>query len=64
MARYEVKIIEEDDWMKGARESFHPVKVTEGLWVVPKWITPPVRISHTYFFVTVYLSFSLQIICC
>ncbi|KAL4314082.1 hypothetical protein AHAS_Ahas15G0049500 [Arachis hypogaea] len=39
--RYEVKIIEEDDWMKGAQESFHPVEVTEGLWVVPKWITPP-----------------------
>ncbi|MED6108333.1 hypothetical protein PIB30_022923 [Stylosanthes scabra] len=39
--RYEVKILEENDWMKGAQELFHPVEVTEGLWVVPKWITPP-----------------------
>ncbi|TKY66484.1 Ribosomal protein L11 methyltransferase [Spatholobus suberectus] len=38
--RYEVKINEED-WMKRSQELFHPVQVTEGLWVVPKWCTPP-----------------------
>ncbi|KAJ1442406.1 S-adenosyl-L-methionine-dependent methyltransferase [Sesbania bispinosa] len=39
--RYEVKINEEEDWIKGAQESFRPVEVTEGLWVVPQWSTPP-----------------------
>ncbi|XP_027909269.1 uncharacterized protein LOC114168582 isoform X1 [Vigna unguiculata] len=39
--RYEVKICEEDDWMKRSQESLHPVQVTEGLWVVPQWCTPP-----------------------
>ncbi|KAK7313083.1 hypothetical protein VNO77_37471 [Canavalia gladiata] len=39
--RYEVKINEEVDWVKINQESFHPVQVTEGLWVVPKWCTPP-----------------------
>ncbi|XP_028793003.1 uncharacterized protein LOC114748719 [Neltuma alba] len=39
--RYEVKIGEHDDWVKKTQESFHPVEITEGLWVVPKWITPP-----------------------
>lgn len=24
------------------QESFHPVKITEGLWIVPEWRTPPV----------------------
>ncbi|KAG5046915.1 hypothetical protein JHK86_016321 [Glycine max] len=39
--RYEVKIGDEEDWMKRSQESLHPVQVTEGLWVVPKWCTPP-----------------------
>ncbi|CAJ1978536.1 unnamed protein product [Sphenostylis stenocarpa] len=38
--RYEVKIYEEDDWIKRSQESLHPVQVTEGLWVVPQWCTP------------------------
>ncbi|WVZ02474.1 hypothetical protein V8G54_023280 [Vigna mungo] len=39
--RYEVKIYEEDDWMKRSQESLHPVQITEWLWVVPQWCTPP-----------------------
>ncbi|KAE9592902.1 putative ribosomal protein L11 methyltransferase [Lupinus albus] len=39
--RYEVKINEDNEWMKKSQESFHPVEVTEGIWIVPKWITPP-----------------------
>jgi len=27
------------------QESLHPVQVTEGLWVVPQWCTPPVWLS-------------------
>ncbi|XP_047336994.1 ribosomal protein L11 methyltransferase [Impatiens glandulifera] len=30
------------DWIKQSQESFSPVEVTKGLWIVPKWITPPV----------------------
>ncbi|CAK8561335.1 unnamed protein product [Lathyrus sativus] len=39
--RYEIKAIEEEDWLKRSQESFQPVEVTKGLWVVPEWSTPP-----------------------
>ncbi|KAG2396767.1 uncharacterized protein HKW66_Vig0230420 [Vigna angularis] len=39
--RYEVKIYEEDDWMRRSQESLHPVQITQWLWVVPQWCTPP-----------------------
>ncbi|KAF7822688.1 Ribosomal protein L11 methyltransferase [Senna tora] len=39
--KYEVKIGEHDDWMKKSQESFHPIEIIEGLWVVPEWRTPP-----------------------
>ncbi|RZC65318.1 hypothetical protein C5167_009012 [Papaver somniferum] len=32
---------EQSDWVKKSQESFQPVEVTEGLWIVPEWITPP-----------------------
>ncbi|XP_038898447.1 ribosomal protein L11 methyltransferase isoform X2 [Benincasa hispida] len=38
---YEVTIGEQDDWLKKSQESFQPVKVMEGLWIVPEWTTPP-----------------------
>ncbi|GLT72156.1 hypothetical protein SLA2020_441120 [Shorea laevis] len=38
---YEVKMGEQYDWIQKTQESFHPVEVTEGVWVVPEWITPP-----------------------
>nr|XP_027192830.1 uncharacterized protein LOC101496374 isoform X1 [Cicer arietinum] len=38
--RYEIKAIEEEDWIKRSQESFRPVEVTKGLWVVPEWSTP------------------------
>ncbi|KAK0602632.1 hypothetical protein LWI29_035458 [Acer saccharum] len=38
---YEVKMGEHYDWMKKTQESFHAVEVTEGLWIVPEWQTPP-----------------------
>ncbi|OVA00356.1 Ribosomal L11 methyltransferase [Macleaya cordata] len=38
---YEVIMDEECDWVKKSQESFHPVEVTEGLWIVPEWRTPP-----------------------
>ncbi|XP_042481604.1 LOW QUALITY PROTEIN: ribosomal protein L11 methyltransferase [Macadamia integrifolia] len=41
MLHYEVIMGEKCDWIKKSQESFHPVKVTEGLWIVPEWRTPP-----------------------
>ncbi|KAJ4726351.1 Ribosomal protein L11 methyltransferase [Melia azedarach] len=38
---YEVKTGEQWDWIKKTQESFHPVEVTKGLWIVPEWSTPP-----------------------
>lgn len=38
---YEVKMGEQCDWIKKTQESFHPVEVTKGLWIVPQWSTPP-----------------------
>ncbi|KAJ8459037.1 hypothetical protein OPV22_031963 [Ensete ventricosum] len=38
---YEVSVGEECDWVKGVQETFHPVEVTAGLWIVPKWREPP-----------------------
>lgn len=38
---YEVTIGEQHDWLKKSQESFQPVKVMEGLWIVPEWTTPP-----------------------
>ncbi|GMH24272.1 hypothetical protein Nepgr_026115 [Nepenthes gracilis] len=29
------------DWIKRTQESFDPVEVTKGLWIVPVWKTPP-----------------------
>nr|GEV33158.1 ribosomal protein L11 methyltransferase-related protein [Tanacetum cinerariifolium] len=38
---YKVTTGYQSDWIDNARESFNPVKVKEGLWIVPEWITPP-----------------------
>ncbi|KAE8691869.1 hypothetical protein F3Y22_tig00110865pilonHSYRG00212 [Hibiscus syriacus] len=38
---YEVKTGEHCDWIKKTQESFDPVEVSEGLWIVPEWKTPP-----------------------
>ncbi|KAM2898393.1 hypothetical protein COP2_007933 [Malus domestica] len=41
MPSYEVKMGEQFDWITKTQESFHPVEVTEGLWIVPEWRIPP-----------------------
>jgi ribosomal protein L11 methyltransferase len=33
--------VADQDWVQAYRESCHPVKVTDSLWVVPTWETPP-----------------------
>lgn len=29
------------EWMQKTQESFHPVEVTKGFWIVPEWTEPP-----------------------
>ncbi|KAH0469363.1 hypothetical protein IEQ34_000921 [Dendrobium chrysotoxum] len=43
--KYEVSKGEQRDWLKNIEvlETFHPIEVTSGLWIVPKWKTPPVQ---------------------
>ncbi|KAK9938037.1 hypothetical protein M0R45_014797 [Rubus argutus] len=41
MPSYKVTMGEQYDWIKKTQESFHPVEITEGLWIVPEWKTPP-----------------------
>lgn len=36
-------------WFTFLQESFNPIKVTDGLWIVPEWKTPPVRSSQNMF---------------
>ncbi|XP_050219995.1 uncharacterized protein LOC126670336 [Mercurialis annua] len=43
---YEIKKGEQYDWVRKSQESFFPVQVTEGLWIVPEWRTAP-NISAT-----------------
>ncbi|KAJ6417152.1 hypothetical protein OIU84_002954 [Salix udensis] len=38
---YEIHLGDQDDWVRKTQESFHPVEVTEGLWIVPEWRSPP-----------------------
>ncbi|KAM0072519.1 hypothetical protein Hdeb2414_s0001g00037331 [Helianthus debilis subsp. tardiflorus] len=37
---YTVTMGYHSNWIQDAQESFHPIEVTEGLWIVPEWITP------------------------
>ncbi|XP_010260292.1 PREDICTED: uncharacterized protein LOC104599445 isoform X2 [Nelumbo nucifera] len=41
MPSYVVTMGEHCDWIKKTQESFHPVKISEDLWIVPEWRTPP-----------------------
>lgn len=41
MPSYEVEMHDHTDWIKQTQESFHPVEVTDGLWIVPEWRKPP-----------------------
>ncbi|KAJ0983008.1 hypothetical protein J5N97_011263 [Dioscorea zingiberensis] len=41
MPNYDVSKGEPYDWASNVQENFHPIEVTDGLWIVPKWRTPP-----------------------
>ncbi|KAF4346378.1 hypothetical protein G4B88_015104 [Cannabis sativa] len=38
---YEVRVGEQYDWIRKTQESFNPVEVTKGVWIVPEWRSPP-----------------------
>ncbi|KAL8507628.1 hypothetical protein ACS0TY_018244 [Phlomoides rotata] len=38
---YKVEMHDHTDWIKKSQESFQPVEITEGLWIVPEWRNPP-----------------------
>ncbi|PIN15734.1 hypothetical protein CDL12_11630 [Handroanthus impetiginosus] len=38
---YKVEMHDHTDWIKQTQESFHPVEITDELWIVPEWRTPP-----------------------
>ncbi|XP_027063387.2 uncharacterized protein [Coffea arabica] len=38
---YDVVMHDHTDWIKESQESFHPVEVIEGIWIVPEWRKPP-----------------------
>ncbi|CAL1386342.1 unnamed protein product [Linum trigynum] len=38
---YQVKTGAQDDWIRQSLESFNPVEVTQGLWIVPELKSPP-----------------------
>jgi ribosomal protein L11 methylase PrmA len=42
MPQYEVVNTEEIDWVQQVQCQFKPIEVAKGLWIVPKWSTPPV----------------------
>ncbi len=38
---YELRAIADEDWVRRSQEQFSPIEVSERLWVVPSWHTPP-----------------------
>jgi ribosomal protein L11 methyltransferase len=36
-----VQRVEDDDWVRRSQEQFRPVRISERLWIVPTWHTPP-----------------------
>ncbi|EPS69084.1 hypothetical protein M569_05682, partial [Genlisea aurea] len=38
----EVEMLDHTDWIRKTQDSFHPVEVAEGFWIVPEWREPPV----------------------
>ncbi|XP_051151887.1 uncharacterized protein LOC127265908 isoform X2 [Andrographis paniculata] len=43
--KYKVEMHDHTDWIKQTQESFHPVEITEELWIVPEWRVPPQAIN-------------------
>ena len=40
---YEIERVPEQDWVRATREQFEPVRISNGLWIVPTWHHAPDR---------------------
>eukprot|EP00257_Ricinus_communis_P023228 XP_015583151.1 uncharacterized protein LOC8281304 [Ricinus communis] len=58
--KYEVKMGEQYDWVRKTQESFLPVEVAEGLWIVPEWRSAPEITYNANGFSSSSLSFLLE----
>jgi ribosomal protein L11 methyltransferase len=38
---FESYVVPERDWVRASRAQFAPLRITDGLWIVPTWIEPP-----------------------
>ncbi len=38
---FRVEPVAEQDWVRLTQSQFEPIRITEGLWIVPSWHTPP-----------------------
>ena len=38
---YRVAAIEDEDWVRRSQSQFGPIRVSQGLWIVPSWHEPP-----------------------
>jgi len=38
---HESAVVADQDWVRATQTQFAPIKITERLWVVPSWCTPP-----------------------
>jgi ribosomal protein L11 methyltransferase len=39
--KYQLEQIEEQDWVRATQAQFDPIRVTDGLWIVPSWHQAP-----------------------
>ena len=40
---FETFEVDDRDWVKATQAQFGPIRVTDDLWIVPSWCTPPAR---------------------
>ncbi|CAI5945848.1 unnamed protein product [Closterium sp. NIES-65] len=41
-----IEEVAERDWVQQVQDSFHPIRVDQGLWIVPSWATLPDEVSQ------------------
>lgn len=39
--RYQIEVVEEQDWVQLTQSQFDPIRVSERLWITPSWHQPP-----------------------
>jgi len=40
---HESSAVADQDWVRATQEQFGPIRITDRLWIVPSWCTPPTR---------------------